>query len=632
VSSDGKRLATLGTGQQLKIWNVENGQPVVQRTGDFELDKLFLSKQRLAALRQQYIDLAKQDLDEHQKTIAAEEQNLAKSNEEQKTSEANQTAKIELAKTAEAAKTAADADLAAKTAQFAEFEKQIAAAVEEVTKQDALVKAKMEAVQVSVTALTTVQAEATQLEQTKNQTQQQSDAQPDNAELKQQLATQIAMLDESKKKVEAANLSKTTAEQEQTAALQTQQAAQQKKNELDQQLSQLKPMKDQAEQKVKEVTDAFKKAKDEELAAIRAFEGAKRSVERGTLTVETAKQRLPELQTTIQSSEQIRAQIDQVVQMSQQQAEMAKVPWKSVTFADGGRVVVGVNQQNRCFAFSAETGEPIDAWNMECDRLFNLADGMVASFFSGKTRVEIWSASLPWTLSRTIGSPTEDVFADRVTSLAFSNDGELLATGSGEPSRGGQIKIWKSGTGEFVREIESPHSDIVLGLAFSPDDRLIASCAADRFMKVFDLTTGQLVRAFEGHTHHVIDVSWSADSRFLATSGADKVVKVWDARSGEQKQTIGGFGKEVTGVKFIENRRQVIASSADSTVRMFDALSAGQLRAFGGFGDYVYAVDVSDDGAIYAAGGYESKVIVWREDAQSLVQFDPPAPPAPVTQ
>ena len=74
-----------------------------------------------------------------------------------------------------------------------------------------------------------------------------------------------------------------------------------------------------------------------------------------------------------------------------------------------------------------------------------------------------------------------------------------------------------------VREIPDAHSDTVFGVAFSPDGSQIATCGADRFMKVFDVATGQLIRNFEGHTHHVLSVSWRADGRVLATGGADKV-------------------------------------------------------------------------------------------------------------
>ena len=140
-----------------------------------------------------------------------------------------------------------------------------------------------------------------------------------------------------------------------------------------------------------------------------------------------------------------------------------------------------------------------------------------------------WDLLPRWELGQVIGSPNGDSpFDDRITALAFSPDGEFLAVGGGEPSRIGELKIVSIRDGSVTKEIKDAHSDTVFGLAFSPDGKLLASCGADRFMKVFDVSTGALVKTFEGHTRPVLDVAWQADGRVLSTAGADKVVKVWD--------------------------------------------------------------------------------------------------------
>ena len=146
----------------------------------------------------------------------------------------------------------------------------------------------------------------------------------------------------------------------------------------------------------------------------------------------------------------------------------------------------------------------------------------------------------------------------RVGVLAWSPDGKLLATGSGDPSRRGKLKLWDADAGRLAKNIVDAHSDSVLGLEFSPDGQYLASAAADRFMKIFRVTDDALVRTFEGHTHHVLDVSWSADNQALATAGADQVIKLWDFRSRELKTTIADFGKKVTSVSFVRRGRGTV--------------------------------------------------------------------------
>src|SRR6185503_19098476 len=158
-----------------------------------------------------------------------------------------------------------------------------------------------------------------------------------------------------------------------------------------------------------------------------------------------------------------------------------------------------------------------------------------------------------WKLERQIGDGSEkSPVADRVLALDFSANGKLLATGGGVPSRSGELKIWKVADGSLVKEIKDAHSDTVFSIRFSPNQKHLASGAADKLMKVLEVESGKFVRSFEGHTHHVLNVSWMRHGRTLASGGADSAIKVWDFESGEQKKTIGGAQREITAFQFLD--------------------------------------------------------------------------------
>ena len=74
-----------------------------------------------------------------------------------------------------------------------------------------------------------------------------------------------------------------------------------------------------------------------------------------------------------------------------------------------------------------------------------------------------------------------------VNSLAFSPDGEFLASAGGD----GAVKVWNSRTGKVIRTLERAHADSVFSVAFHPDGKHLASVGADRQVKVWDLTTGR---------------------------------------------------------------------------------------------------------------------------------------------
>jgi WD40 repeat protein len=87
--------------------------------------------------------------------------------------------------------------------------------------------------------------------------------------------------------------------------------------------------------------------------------------------------------------------------------------------------------------------------------------------------------------------------------ISLSSDGKWLASSEvGFTSSGNQfqyvykrIKIWNLKTGEVVFTLDQPKFEIS-GVAFSPDNRLLAGAGADGIIKLWNVKSGREERSF----------------------------------------------------------------------------------------------------------------------------------------
>src|SRR5262249_5582033 len=102
----------------------------------------------------------------------------------------------------------------------------------------------------------------------------------------------------------------------------------------------------------------------------------------------------------------------------------------------------------------------------------------------------------------------------------FSVDGKTAAI----ESLDGHVTLWTPETGALVGLAAAGHEAVQL--AFSPDGHSIAGGMADRTVRVWDTTTGDLTHTLTGHVDLVMAVAFSPDGRLLASSSYDKTVRV----------------------------------------------------------------------------------------------------------
>ena len=115
--------------------------------------------------------------------------------------------------------------------------------------------------------------------------------------------------------------------------------------------------------------------------------------------------------------------------------------------------------------------------------------------------------------------------AHHVSSLAFSQDGKTLASGSEDCT----IKLWDLATGKNTATFKG-HEHFVDCVIFSRDDKTVASASWDRTIKLWDVASGMNTATINGHTDQVYSLVFSPDGKTLASGSLDKTIKLWDVK------------------------------------------------------------------------------------------------------
>ena len=175
-------------------------------------------------------------------------------------------------------------------------------------------------------------------------------------------------------------------------------------------------------------------------------------------------------------------------------------------------------------------------------------------------------------INNVLGTMAAGTMGKSVTSVAFSPDGHVLATGGVESksnldlttmanpanqkkSKGnkppttqdimkdlkveaiGQVVFWDTATGQQLGAIKG-HGKGVTSVVFSRDGKLLASSGTDNTIKIWDVASKRELRTLVGHTANIESMDFSPDGRLLASASDEGSTFLWDTNTGEHLLTL----------------------------------------------------------------------------------------------
>ena len=118
--------------------------------------------------------------------------------------------------------------------------------------------------------------------------------------------------------------------------------------------------------------------------------------------------------------------------------------------------------------------------------------------------------------------------------LRFSKDGTMLVSASNDKS----IRVWDVARGKS-KQVIGAKLDFLPDLELSPDSRLVATVEPEaRAIRLWDTNTGRHVRRLPCSQGKILDISFARDGRTVAAVTTTRWVIVWDVSSGDPVRAV----------------------------------------------------------------------------------------------
>lgn len=199
---------------------------------------------------------------------------------------------------------------------------------------------------------------------------------------------------------------------------------------------------------------------------------------------------------------------------------------------------------------------------------------------------------------------------EQLASGAFAHDGRQVAI----VSEGRRVTLWSVFGNREVAALTHPGWKPLHTIAFSDDERLLASADGDS-VRIWNLAGTPERLNLTGHTSGVTSIGFNTDGSQLYSTGKDHKLAVWDVKSGN-RLAITELAGIMQAADFSNDGKLLAAGDSTGKLSIFDSQSLAVLLDVPNAPSALANLRFTRDGKYLAASGSKG-LIVWR------VKLDP---------
>lgn len=205
-----------------------------------------------------------------------------------------------------------------------------------------------------------------------------------------------------------------------------------------------------------------------------------------------------------------------------------------------------------------------------------------------------------------------------IMSLAFSPDGQVLASGGSETD--GSIYVWNTNTGRRIRRNRIQNGRVT-SIAIVSKGNLIASSSDVAGVSLWEWQNRRRrenERWVTGHQHNILSLLVTPDDRVLVTGGLDGI-RLWNIQAMKPIYTLVRFDV-VTALAIHPNGYILASASQDGTLKLWNLRTSKLLEEIEGHQEAINTLTFTPDGEILISGSRDRSIKLWRSGTGELLK------------
>lgn len=205
--------------------------------------------------------------------------------------------------------------------------------------------------------------------------------------------------------------------------------------------------------------------------------------------------------------------------------------------------------------------------------------------------------------------------AEPILDIAISPDGRTAFTAAGNEltsSTNGELFFWDLTTGEILRRFEG-HEHKVTSVAFSPDGTRAISGDYSGFIILWDVATGERLDVFNDLSGVTRKLAFAPDGQHFVEGGgfSDTDLKVWDIEQHEIVLRLSGHSEQLDSLTYSPDGQLIASGARNGELFLWDAATGEEVRRLEGHTDAVNDLAFSPDGQRLLSGSTDFGMILW---------------------